>query len=58
MSSSVTPLARPEQHFHGAALIDARGQEIPITEAMIARACETLERHWQYPISHNVPPAR
>ncbi|MEQ3635547.1 PA1571 family protein [Alcanivorax sp.] len=35
--------------FHGAAIIDEQGREIPITEAMIQRACEHLENHWQYP---------
>ncbi|BAP14098.1 hypothetical protein Y017_01030 [Alcanivorax sp. 97CO-5] len=35
--------------FHGAAIIDEQGREIPITEEMIQRACEHLENHWQYP---------
>ncbi|MBZ2187523.1 hypothetical protein K8B33_00295 [Alcanivorax sp. JB21] len=35
--------------FHGAALIDAQGREIPITEDMIQQACERLEHVWHYP---------
>jgi len=35
--------------FHGAAIIDEDGREIPITEDMIQRACEHLEDQWQYP---------
>ncbi|MCC1497140.1 PA1571 family protein [Alcanivorax sp. 1008] len=37
--------------FHGAALIDESGREVPITEDMIRRACETLEHGWHYPIN-------
>lgn len=36
--------------FHGAALIDEQGREVPITEEMIRRACETLEHRWHYPV--------
>ncbi|MDX1802722.1 MAG: hypothetical protein R3292_01490 [Alcanivorax sp.] len=35
--------------FHGAAVIDEQGREIPITEAMIQHACERLEQAWHYP---------
>jgi hypothetical protein len=35
--------------FHGAALVDAQGREIPITDDMIKQACESLERRWHYP---------
>lgn len=39
-----------EQHaFNGAALIDAQGREIPITEQMVQQACERLETIWTYP---------
>lgn len=39
-----------QQHtFNGAALIDAQGREIPITEQMIQQACERLENAWSYP---------
>jgi hypothetical protein len=44
----------PSDHakdFHGAALIDEQGREVPITEDMIRRACETLEHRWQYPVN-------
>ncbi|MFN3714247.1 MAG: PA1571 family protein [Alcanivoracaceae bacterium] len=39
----------PVQDFHGAALIDAQGREIPITEDMIRHAIVKLEHHWHYP---------
>lgn len=29
--------------FHGAAIIDSEGHEIPITEEMVKQACEDLE---------------
>lgn len=32
-----------EVDFHGAAIIDAKGREIPITEEMIQKACEELD---------------
>lgn len=37
------------QGFNGAALIDAQGREIPITEQMIQQACKRLENAWSYP---------
>lgn len=33
----------PEVDFHGAAIIDEDGHEIPITEEMIQKACAELE---------------
>lgn len=33
----------------GAAVIDERGNEVPITEAMIQRACDELSRSWLFP---------
>ncbi len=33
----------------GAAIIDEQGNEVPITESMIARACEELARTWTFP---------
>lgn len=33
----------PEVDFHGAAIIDENGNEVPITETMIKEACEKLE---------------
>lgn len=33
----------------GAAIIDERGNEIPITEAMVQRACDELSRSWLFP---------
>jgi hypothetical protein len=44
-------------HLQGAALIDASGKEIPITEEMIRRACEDLDQRWQYP-AKRLRPAR
>ena len=38
-----------ERDFHGAAIIDPQGREIPITERMILEAIEQLDRHWQSP---------
>ncbi len=36
----------------GAALIDEQGNEVPITESMIRRACEELSRTWTFPATH------
>jgi len=33
----------------GAAIIDEQGNEVPITESMITRACEELARTWTFP---------
>lgn len=44
---------RPGRDFNGAALVDAQGREIPITETMIMRACEELEQNWRYPSRPN-----
>lgn len=41
-SSQSRPDREHEADFHGA-VIDEQGREIPITEAMIQRACEVLE---------------
>lgn len=30
-------------YFHSAAVVDSEGNEIPITEEMILKACEALE---------------
>jgi hypothetical protein len=35
--------------FHGAALLDAEGHEIPITEEMIAQACDALMKQCHFP---------
>lgn len=37
--------------FHGAALIDQHGREVPITEAMVQQACKHLENSWLYPVN-------
>ena len=36
--------------FHGAAIIDANGREVPITEDMIREACEKLAEAWTFPV--------
>lgn len=33
----------------GAALIDEQGNEVPITESMVERACDELSRTWTFP---------
>ncbi|MEZ5524397.1 MAG: hypothetical protein R3E62_05440 [Pseudomonadales bacterium] len=33
--------------FHGAAIIDSNGHEVPITEEMVQKACEELEENRQ-----------
>ena len=47
--SSVHAFRAPVRSLRHAAMIDEHGQEVPITEAMILQACETLEQHWHYP---------
>lgn len=36
----------------GAAIVDDQGNETPITESMIARACDELARHWTFPVGN------
>ncbi len=38
------------QAFHGAALLDEQGREIPITEEMISNACDELMKLWHFPM--------
>lgn len=52
MKAANTSATKQKTDFHGAALIDAQGREIPITEDMVQQACEHLEHAWQYPINH------
>lgn len=33
----------------GAAIVDENGNETPITESMIVRACDELARSWMFP---------
>jgi len=42
---------RQPLHFHGAAIIDASGREVPITDEMIRCACEALAESWRIPAS-------
>lgn len=46
-----------QNSFNGAALIDAQGREIPITEQMVQQACERLEDVWTYPTQQQQPQA-
>jgi hypothetical protein len=34
----------------GAAIIDEKGNEVPITESMVSRACEELAGCWVFPV--------
>ena len=38
-----------DRDFHGAAIIDENGNEIPITEDMIQDACRELSSAWLFP---------
>jgi len=38
---------QPGKNFHGAAIIDEQGREVPITEAMIQQAFQRLEKSSQ-----------
>ena len=38
-----------ETDFHGAAIIDENGNEVPITEEMILQACDELSCSWMFP---------
>lgn len=40
-----------EDQFHGAAIVDENGNETPITEAMVQRACNALSNAWKTPSS-------
>ncbi len=40
---------QPMTDFHGAAIIDDSGREVPITEDMVQNACQSLEKCWFYP---------
>lgn len=46
-NDKVQPNHEPEESadFHGAAIIDSEGQEVPITEEMVKKACEELEKN-------------
>lgn len=41
----------PSPDFHGAALLDDEGNEIPITEDMVREACKELDETRQKPQS-------
>lgn len=33
--------------FHGASIIDDNGEEIPITENMVRKACDSFIKQWE-----------
>jgi|TARA_B110000971_G_scaffold14556_1_gene13484 hypothetical protein len=43
IATGATPAELPADEFHGAAVIDENGTEVPITEEMILTAFERLE---------------
>lgn len=49
---------QPNTQFNGAAVIDEQGREVPITEAMIQQACETLAKSWNYPLPVSSTPTQ
>lgn len=55
MNGQVNNQRQPEPDFHGAAIIDEQGREIPITEAMVQRACRQLQDAWCFPVTGRSP---
>ncbi|MCG8673046.1 MAG: hypothetical protein MI867_26865 [Pseudomonadales bacterium] len=49
MSEATDQNLSTERDFHGAAIIDENGCEVPITEEMIQRACNDLSNEWLFP---------
>ena len=44
MASINQPTSKPRPiNFHGAAIIDEKGREIPITEEMVRQACKSFQ---------------
>ncbi|MFS2126847.1 PA1571 family protein [Pseudomonas sp. Pseusp97] len=43
------PTPRHPQQPVGGSIIDAQGREVPITEDMIQRACQELDKTWEPP---------
>jgi hypothetical protein len=37
----------PAADFHGASIINEQGEEIPITETMIRKACKIFIQQWE-----------
>ena len=44
-----TSMSMQSNPFHGAALLDEQGREVPITEEMIVQACNELMALCQFP---------
>jgi len=47
--STPRPTPRHPQRPVGGSIIDAQGREVPITEDMIQRACQELDKTWEPP---------
>ena len=45
----------PPIDFHGAAIVGANGEEVPITESMIQRALAQLIRDWEVAYGPEIP---
>ncbi|PVZ64988.1 PA1571 family protein [Pelagibaculum spongiae] len=50
-TASATPeeLDAVETEVFGAAIVDEDGNEVPITDKMIKKACNELDKQWTYP---------
>ena len=48
-STQDPPPTETNHDFHGAAIINEQGKEVPITEDMVKRACEKLDKSSVYP---------
>ena len=46
-SSPAAAVQPPEIDFHGASIINERGEEIPITEKMVQQACKIFIQQWE-----------
>ncbi len=55
MKKGKTASATPEEldtidnEVFGAAMVDEDGNEVPITDNMIKKACNELDKQWTYP---------
>ena len=49
-----SPQKEIDHDFHGAAIIDEQGKEVPITEDMVKRACDELDKSSVYPERGNL----
>lgn len=49
LMTAMNPYPAMTNPFQGAVLLDEQGREIPITEEMIARACDELMKQCHFP---------